>query len=170
MNKTITTLHAAIGIVASPAALAITIGGVDFESLGNDPSLTHLDTATLAQTFVGGNGQDATAYGSITAVNGDTTYCADGSSNCGLYYVANFNNSQNVSSSYAEFTNATVSVFFSNSARINLLINDSPTNVATIQGINGGTPWATLTGHNNLGGGADPSAVLNGAGLLLVAR
>jgi hypothetical protein len=165
MNKTITTFLAAISIVASPAALAITIGGVDFGPLGEDPSRTHLETATLAQTFVGGNGQNATAYGSITAVNGDTTYCADGSSNCGLYYVANFNNSQNFSSSYVEFTNATVSVFFSNSARINLLVDDSPTNLAAILGINGGNPWVTLTGHNNLGGRADPSAVLNGAGL-----
>ena len=72
---------------------------------------------------------------------------------------------QNFSSSYVEFTNATVSVFFSNSARINLLVNDSPTNLAAIRGINGGNPWVTLTGHNNLGGIADPSAVLNGAGL-----
>jgi hypothetical protein len=134
--------------------------------LGGAPFQTHLETATLAQTFVNGNGQNATAYGFITTVNGDNTYCADGSGNCGLYYVAQFNNSQNFSPSYVEFTNATVSVFFSNTAPLNLLVNDSPTNVATIQGINGGNPWATLIGHNNLGGIADPSAVLNGAGLL----
>ena len=104
MNKTITTLLAAVGIAAAAPASAVVIGGVDFGTLGGAPFRTHLETATLAQTFVSGNGQDATAYGSITAVNGDTTYCADGSSNCGLYYVANFNNSQNVSSSYVEFT------------------------------------------------------------------
>ena len=166
MNKTITTLLAAAGIAAAAPASAVIVGGVDFGTLGGAPFQTHLETATLAQTFINGNGQNATAYGFITTVNGDNTYCADGSGNCGLYYVAQFNNSQNFSQGYVEFTNSTVSVFFSNTAPLNLLVNDSPTNVATIQGINGGNPWATLTGHNNLGGIADPSAVLNGAGLL----
>ena len=166
MNKTITTLLAAAGIAAAAPASAVIVGGVDFGTLGDSALSTHLETATLAQTFVNGNGQNATAYGFITTVNGDNTYCADGSGNCGLYYVAQFNNSQNFSPSYVEFTNATVSVFFSNTAPLNLLVNDSPTNVATIQGINGGNPWVTLIGHNNFGGIADPSAVLNGAGLL----
>ncbi len=166
MNKIITTLLAAAGIAAAAPASAVVVGGVDFGTLGGAPSRTHLETATLAQTFINGNGQNATAYGFITTVNGDNSYCADGSGNCGLYYVAQFNNSQNFSSSYVEFTSSTVSVFFSNSAPINLLVNNSPTNLAAILGINGGNPWVTLTGHNNLGGIADPSAVLNGAGLL----
>jgi hypothetical protein len=165
MNKTITTLLAAAGIAAAAPASAVVIGGVDFGTLGAAPSRTHLETATLAQTFVNGNGQNATAYGFITTVNGDNTYCSDGSGNCGLYYVAQFNNSQNFSSSYVEFTNSTVSVFFSNSSPINLLVQDSPTNVATILALNSGNPWVTLTGHNNLGGAADASAVLNGVGL-----
>ena len=96
-----------------------------------------METATLAQTLVTGNGQNATAYGFITTVNGDSTYCADGSGNCGLYYIANFNNTQNFSSGYVEFTNATVTVFLSNAGPINLLDQDSPTNISTIQGLNG---------------------------------
>jgi hypothetical protein len=166
MNRTITTLLVAAGIAASAPAAAIVIGGVDFGAQGGDPSRVHLETATLAQTFISGNGQNATGYGFITTVNGDTSYCADGSSNCGLYYVAQYNNTQNFSPTYVEFTNTTVSVFFSNAGSINLLDQDSPTNIATIQGLNGGTPWVTLHGHNNLGGIADPSAVLNGAGAL----
>jgi hypothetical protein len=166
VNKTITTLIAVAGIAASAPASAVVIGGVDFGTLGGAPSRIHLETATLAQTFINGNGQNATAYGFITTVNGDSTYCADGSGNCGLYYVAQFNNSQNFTSSYVEFTNATVSVFLSNSGPVNLLGQDSPTNLAAIQSINGGNPWVTLTGHNNLGGIADPSAVLNGTGFL----
>jgi hypothetical protein len=166
MNKTIATLFAAVGIAASAPASAVAIGGVDFGALGGAPNRIHLETATLAQTFVTGNGQSATAYGFITTINGDSSYCSGGGSNCGLYYVAQFSNSQNFSSSYVEFTNSTVSVFFSNSGPINLLNQDSPTNLATIQSINGGSPWVTLTGHNNLGGIADPSAVLNGAGFL----
>ncbi|PTR07352.1 putative secreted protein with PEP-CTERM sorting signal [Nitrosospira sp. Nsp5] len=166
MNKTITSVLAAIGIAASAPASAVIVGGIDFGVLGADPTRTHIETATLAQTFINGNGQNASIYGFITTVNGDNTYCADGSGNCGLFYTATFNNSQNFSSSYVEFTSATISVFFSNAAPINLLNQDSPTNIATIQALNGGNPWVTLTGHGNLGGIADPLAVVNGGGIL----
>jgi hypothetical protein len=165
MNKTITTLLAAAGIAASAPASAVIVGGVDFGALGADPTRTHLETATLAQTLVNGNGQNATAYGFITTVNGDNTYCADGTGNCGLFYVANFNNSQNFSPSSVEFTSTTVSVFFTDAAPPNLLAQNSPSNLTTIQALNGGNPWVTLNGHNNLGGTADPSAVLNAVGL-----
>jgi hypothetical protein len=172
MNKTITALLAAVGIVASAPASAIIIGGVDFGPTGADPSRSHLETATLAQTFVNGNGQNATAYGFITTVNGDTSYCADNSTNCGLYYVANYQNSQNFSAGssaapgYLEFTNTTVTVFFTNTPHINLFDQNSPTNIATIQAMNGGSPWVTLHGHNNLGGGAADNAVLNATGFI----
>lgn len=166
MNRTLAPLLAALGIVASAPASAIIVGGVDFGTLGANPGKTHLETATLAQTFVNGNGQNASVYGYITTINGDNTYCANGSGNCGLFYTATFNNSQNFSSSYVEFTSATVSVFFTNNSPLNLLNQNSPTNIATIQAFNGGNPWVTLTGHGNLGGAADPAAVLNGIGLL----
>ncbi|PTR07350.1 putative secreted protein with PEP-CTERM sorting signal [Nitrosospira sp. Nsp5] len=166
MNKTITSVLAAIGLAASAPASAIIVGGIDFGVLGGDPTRTHLETATLAQTFVNGNGQSNTVYGYITTVNGDNTYCADGSGNCGLFYTATFSGSQNFSSSYVEFTSATVSVFYSNVSPLNLLTQDSPTNVAFINGLNGGNPWVTLTGHGNLGGIADPLAVVNGGGIL----
>jgi hypothetical protein len=163
MKTTITTLATAIGIATSTPASAIVVGGIDFGTLGADPTRTHLETATLAQTFVNGDGQNATAYGFITTVNGNTSYCADGTSNCGLYYVAEFSNTQNFSDTYVEFTNAVVSIFFHNGPPLNLLNHSSPDNIATIEG---GTLWATLDGHNNLGGGAASNAVLNGAGAL----
>ncbi|KIO50471.1 PEP-CTERM sorting domain-containing protein [Nitrosospira sp. NpAV] len=166
MNKTITSVLAAVGIAASAPASAIIVGGIDFGVLGGDPTRTHIETATLAQTFVNGNGQSASVYGYITTVNGDNTYCADGSGNCGLFYTATFSGSQNFSPSYVEFTSATVSVYYSNVSPINLLNQDSPTNLATIQAFNGGNPWVTLTGHGNLGGIADPLAVVNGGGIL----
>jgi hypothetical protein len=143
----------------------VIVGGVDFGALGAAPTRTHLETATLAQTLVNGNGQSAQSYGFITTVNGDTSYCADGSSNCGLYFVATFSNSQNFSASYVEFATTTVSVFFSNVAPLNVWAQNSPSNLAAIQALNGGNPWVTLHGHNNLGGTADPSAVLNAVGL-----
>jgi hypothetical protein len=166
MKKTLAPLLAAIGITVSAPASAIIVGGVDFGTLGANPGKTHLETATLAQTFVNGNGQNASVYGYITTINGDNTYCANGSGNCALFYTATFNNSQNFSSSYVEFTSATVSVFLTNTSPLNLLNQDSPTNMAAIQSLNSGNPWVTLTGHGNLGGIADPAAVLNGFGLL----
>lgn len=148
--------------MATPAS-AIVIAGIDFGALGADPTKTHLDTATLAQTFVTGNGQNATAYGYITTVNGDSSYCA-GNGTCGLFYVANFTNSQNYTGSYVEFTGATVSVYYTaNASIINLLNQDSAANLALIQAM---TPWVTLAGHGNLGGGAAPNAVVNGTGVL----
>lgn len=163
MTKTLATLIAAIGVTASAPASAIIVGGIDFGALGADPTRTHLETATLAQTFVNGNGQNATAYGFVTSVNGDSTYCADGSNNCGLFYVANFNGSQNYSPSYVEFTSSVINVFYANVSPINLLLQNSVSNIALIQAM---TPWLTLSGHANLGGVAAPNAVLNGAGVL----
>jgi hypothetical protein len=163
MNKTLIALLAAAGFTASAPASAIVVGGIDFGTQGGDPTRTHLETATLAQTFVNGDGQNATSYGFITTVNGDTSYCADGTSNCGLYYVAEFSNTQNFSDTYVEFTDTVVSIFFHNGAPLNLLDQSSPDNITTIES---GTLWATLDGHNNLGGVAAPNAVLNGAGAL----
>jgi hypothetical protein len=166
MNKTITSVLAAIGIATSAPASAVIVGGIDFGVLGGNPTNTHIETATLAQTFVNGNGQSASVYGFITTVNGDNTYCADGSGNCGLFYTATFNDSQNFTTSYVEFTSATVTVYYSDVSPINLLTQDSPTNIAAIQAFNGGNPWVTLTGHGNLGGIADPLAVINAVGTL----
>ncbi|APW39503.1 hypothetical protein RD110_21670 [Rhodoferax koreense] len=140
------------------SANAYTVGGIDF---GNSLSLNHLETTTLAQTFINGNGQSATAYGSISTVNGDSTYCAGGGS-CSLYFIATFSGSQNFSSSYVEFSSATITVYYSNST-VNLFNQDSVANLASIQGM---TTWLTLTGHNNLGGGASTNAVVTGTGSL----
>jgi hypothetical protein len=172
MNKTITTLLAAAGIAVAAPASAIIVGGIDFGPQGADPARTHLETTTLAQTLVNGNGQSATVYGFITTVNGDSTYCADNTANCGLYFVSTATGSQNFSPAapgtegYIEFTSTTTSVFFSNQPQLNLLSQDSPTNVAAIQAFNGGNPWVTLHGHNNLGGSASPEAVLNAVPIL----
>lgn len=156
MKQTLKAAVAAIGVAGAMSANAFVVGGIDFGSALN---LSHLETATMAQTFINGNGQTATSYGSVSTVNGSNNYCAGGGS-CGLYYVASFGNSQNFTGGYVEFTTATISVFYTNT-NVNLLTQNSVQNLATIQAM---TPWLTLTGHNNLGGGAAPNAVLNGTG------
>jgi hypothetical protein len=163
MKKILAALVAASGLALAVPASATVVGGIDFGVLGSPPTNTHLDTATLAQTFVNGNGQSATAYGVITSINGDTSYCA-GNGTCGLFYVANYSGSQNFSANYVEFSSATFSVYYSaDASALNLLLQNSAANLAAITGL---TPWLTLTGHNNLGGGAAANAVANGGGTL----
>nr|WP_315227864.1 PEP-CTERM sorting domain-containing protein [uncultured Albidiferax sp.] len=158
IKKVLKSTGAVISLASAMSANAYVVGGIDF---GLALSLNHLETTTLAQTFINGNNQAATSYGSISTLNGDSTYCAGGGS-CSLYFITQLGNSQNFSSNYVEFTSLTTSVYFSNSV-VNLLSQNSVANLATIAGM---TPWLTLTGHNNLGGGAASNAVLAGSGTL----
>lgn len=140
MKKLIATAIASIGIAASAPASAVIIGGIDFGSLGN----THLETATLAETYISGTGQNLTAYGVVSTVNGDSSYCADGSTNCALYYVLNGYTSSNFTGAQVQFTGGTINMYYSAAPAINLLGQSSPTNIATITGL---TPWLQLSGH-----------------------
>lgn len=159
MKKLIATAIASIGIAASAPASAFIVGGIDFGSAGN----THLETATLAETYINGVGQNLTAYGQVTTVNGDTTYCANNSANCSLYYVLNNFTSSSFTGTQVQFTGGTVDLYYSAAPAINLQSQSSPTNIATIQGM---TKWVQLAGHTF----ADPSFLgtqtLNGFGTL----
>lgn len=141
MKKLIATAIASIGIAASAPASAIIIGGIDF---GSSTAGTHLETATLAETYIGGNGQSLTAYGQVTTVNGDATYCADGTANCALYYVLSGYTSKNFTGATVQFTGGTINMYYSAAPAINLLNQSSPTNIATITAL---TPWLQLSGH-----------------------
>ncbi|KQP19563.1 PEP-CTERM sorting domain-containing protein [Pseudorhodoferax sp. Leaf267] len=151
------------GIIASSMAAVVAhaavIGGIDFNgSFVN----AHLETATIAQTYVNGNGQSAIGYGVISTVNGADRldYCA--TPGCSLYYVATFSNSQAFSGAYVEFLETAVSVYYAD-VGFNLLSQSSNQNLSLIQGL---TPWLTLVGHKNLGGLASPQAEGNGSGIL----
>lgn len=142
-------------IVASMSANAIVVGGIDFGTLGEDPSRLHFETATLAQTLIDGNGQTVTSYGQITTVNGATNYCGvAGDTNCGLYYVATFDNSAGFSESggtAVSFNTAGINIYFANDPLGNLLTNPggSPDNVLDISSL---PLWATFNNHGNIVG------------------
>ena len=142
-------------MAASMSANAIVVGGVDFGALGDDPSNLHFETATLAQTLIDGNGQTVTSYGQITTVNGDTSYCGvAGDTNCGLYYVATFQNSAGFTESggtAVTFDTATINIFFAADPLGNLLTNPggSPDNVADISAL---PLWATFNNHGDIAG------------------
>jgi hypothetical protein len=162
MKKLIATAIASIGIVSSAPASAVIIGGIDFGTLDN----LHLETATLAETYINGNGQSLTAYGYITSVNGDTTYCADGTSNCALYYVLSDYTSKNFTGASVQFTGGTINMFYSAAPNLNLLSQSSANNITYISAL---TPWLQLTGHEFYDASPLFSAdtqTLNGSGTL----
>lgn len=158
-KQALKTIGAAIGLVGAMSANAYVVGGVDF---GTSLGAAHLETATLAQTFVTGNGQNAISYGYVSTVNGNNNYCAGGGT-CGLYYITTLNTSQNFTGTSVEFLSATTTIYFNNSY-VNLLGQNSVANLATISSM---SAWLTLQGHGNLGGTASSNAVeLIGAGAL----
>lgn len=154
--KKLAAVVAAAGAIAATPASAIVVGGIDFGALG---FFAHIETATIGQTFVNGVGQNETAYGLISTVNGDSTYCADGTANCSLYYVLNSTVSAAPDATTLYLNGTQVSVFYSGAAAIDLFSQGSAANIAFIQGL---TTWATFNGEN----GIDPTA----AGLISDAR
>lgn len=147
LKKFAAAVLAAGAAVAMTPAKAVIVGGIDFGAVG---MFAHIETATIAASFVNGTGQVTQSYGLISTVNGDSTYCADGSSNCALYFVT----SSTVSATPGTdlyFTGSKITVYYSNTAAINLLGQNSTANLAFITGL---TQWATLKGEN----GVDPTA------------
>src|ERR1035438_970913 len=86
MKKILFALTATAALMASAPASAIIVGGINFGTLGNT---VDLETATLAETYINGVGQNLEGYGYVTTVNGVSGpgYCA--SAPCSLYYVFN---------------------------------------------------------------------------------
>lgn len=164
MNKIKAMLLAAgIGLVSAPAS-AVVVSGIDFGPLGS-PAL-HIETMTLATQFINpttttagpsgtvGNGTGL-GYGLITTINGNVSYCSPGP--CSLYYIVNFGGGTFTAANQIEFTSTSVTIYYSNAAPVNLFFGqNSPANLATIAGF---TPYATLVGHGNLGGGLAANVV-----------
>lgn len=165
MKKTIASLIAALGIAVSGSASADIIAGIDY---GNT-DLTHLETATLAETLITGVGQNAQGYGQITTVNGNSAYCAGGTgTQCQLYYYYHDYTSTFFNGAVVQLTGGFIDIYRHDGAAFNLLTQDSNANVAFIQGL---VPYLRLTGHtftdpivSMLGGGA--LQTLNGTGTL----
>jgi len=166
MKQLAAAVVASFGIATAVPASAIIVGGIDFGVLGNT---VHLETSTLAETFINGAGQNLTGYGLVSTVNGDSTYCADGSANCALYYYFTGYTVKTFDGTHVSFTGGTINLYYSGVAASNLLNQDSPTNVAFIQSL---TPWVQFAGHTfydpifDAVPGFDGLQTLNGNGTL----
>jgi hypothetical protein len=149
------TLAAAVGaLTVATSASAIVVGGINFGALGGPPSNAHLETATIAASFVNAVGDVSQSYGLITTVNGVSDYCGTGAANsCSLYYII-----QNTVSAVAPnappagavnlfFSGTAATVYYSPNAKFDLLSQDSAQNLAFIGGL---TPWATFVGENGV--------------------
>lgn len=139
MNKMITAAVAALGIAASAPASAIVVGGINFGTLGDT---VHIETATLAETFVNATGQSLQGYGVISTVNGASSYCAVGS--CSLYYHFSNYTVSAFNGAGVQFTGGVIDIYYGAGAQLNMFDQTSPQNITTIQGM---TPWARLLGH-----------------------
>jgi hypothetical protein len=154
-KTTIAALVAALGFAASGSASAVVIGGIDFGSTG----LTHLETATLAETLVTGVGQEAQGYGQVTSVNGDISYCAGGTgTQCQLYYYYHDYMTSFLNGVAVQLTGGVIDLSRHDGSALNLLSQSSPANIAFIQTL---TPYLRLTGHSF----TDPILSLLGGGL-----
>lgn len=139
MKKFFTIAAASAAIFAAAPASAVIVAGVNFGAGG---AAAHLETATLAESFVGAVGDNLSGYGLITTVNGSSSYCAVGT--CSLYYhFYNYTVSQ-FTPLAVRFTGGVVDLYLKSGAPTNLLNSDSPTNIAAITAM---TPWARLVGH-----------------------
>lgn len=140
MKKFISIAAAAAAIFVAAPASAVIVAGIDFGAAGVS---AHLETATLAESFVGAVGDQLQGYGLITTVNGDSSYCAVGT--CSLYYYFHSYTVSQFSPAAVRFTGGMVDLYLQNGAPVNLLSANSAANITTITTTM--TPWARLTGH-----------------------
>jgi hypothetical protein len=151
MNIFIRTLIGGLSLLLSGTASAIVVGGVDF----GEPATSHIESTTLAETFINNNGQTLSGYGQINTVNGDLSYAGANR----LYYTFTDYISTNFSPASVDFTGGVVNIFIG--PTFNLLAQSSAANIAAIQAY---APWLTLAGADI---GAVPGITLHADGTLL---
>lgn len=137
-KKLIASAIAAIGLATSGTASAIVVGGVDFGT----PGTSHLETTTLAETLISGNGQELFGYGQVNTVNGNLFYSGANR----LYFVFDGYTSNDFTGSSVDFSGGELRVYLK--PTFNLLGFSSEANFAAIDS---GTPWAILQGHGMFG-------------------
>ena len=143
LKKFATAVVAAGAMAAMTPASAVIVGGIDFGALG---TTAHIETATIAATFANAVGNMPRSYGLISTVNSDSTYCADGTSNCSLYFTTTATVS-NAAVPLLYLSGTQVNVYYSPLPAASLLLQNSTANLAFITGL---SVWATLRGENGV--------------------
>jgi hypothetical protein len=162
--KKLSTFIGAAALLASGSASAIVVGGVDFGVAGQ---FNHIETTTLAETFINAPGQTLMGYGQVNTVNGNSNYAGGDL----LYFVFDYNVAT-FSPTAANFNGGSATFYLGNLG--NLLSQDSATNVANITSLG---LWADFNGVSDASGYelqangqlTGSSLSFTGAGLLEVA-
>lgn len=153
-KKLIASAILGLGLAASGSASAIVVGGVDFGVAG---LTNHIETTTVAETFIDAVGQTLTGYGMVNTVNGNLFYAgADRLYFKFTYDVLTF------SPTVATFDNGVINMYMD--PYFNLLAQSSATNLDLIDN---GTLWAVFNGHNmnDLGASLSATGILTGGTL-----
>ena len=150
-QKLLSTAFAVASLIGANSASAVIIGGVDF-----GPFNFHLETTTVAESLITGNGQTLTGYGQVNTVNGDPGYTGGADL---LYFILTYT-SQDFTPTSVGFSGGVINIYKGDLG--NLLSTSSATNLANIAGL---SQWVRLTGHGNLGG-VNPTSQLDASGAL----
>lgn len=152
-KKLIASALAALSMAVSGSASAIIVGGVDFGT----PGTNHIETTTLAETYISGNGQELIGYGQINTVNGNLAYAGTDR----LYFVFDNYFSNDYTTNSVDFSGGEVRVYLL--PTFNLLNQSSLINIGLIEA---GTLWATLSGHQLFPTNTTSPDTLRATGLL----
>lgn len=129
-----------LGLMASGAASATVIGGVDFGPFG-----FHIDTTTLAETFVGANGDIARGYGVVNTINGNNAYAGTDK----LFFIFDSYVAKDYTPTTVNFSGGVIKIY--KRADFNLLLQPSEGVGGNLDLIDDGILWATMTGHAQQG-------------------
>lgn len=142
-TKILASAVCALGLLASGSAAAFSVGGVDF-----GPNLFHIDTTTLAETAITGNGQKITGYGVLNTVNGNNAYAGTDK----LFFIfkdyesKDFTDNPFPTNDTVNFSGGVIQVY--KRSNFNLMSQSSATN---LDWIDDGELWVTLKGHAQQG-------------------
>lgn len=156
-KKLIASAICGLGLLASGSASAIIVGGVDFGVLG---LTSHLETTTVAETYVDTVGQQLVGYGQVNTVNGNLMYAGANR----LYFTFTYD-VLTFSPTAATFNNGLIKMYLD--PNFNLLNQGSLGVGGNLDLIDNGTLWAVFNGHNmnNLGASLASTGILTGATL-----
>lgn len=138
-HKALSAVILAFGMASAGSASAIVVGGVDFGTLG---LTSHIESTTLAETFINGDNQTLQGYGVVNTVNGLANYAGANQ----LYYTFAYT-SHNFTPTSVNFDNGVIDLYLG--PTFNLLNQSSASNLGIIQGY---SEWTRMLGHADASG------------------
>lgn len=151
MKKIIAAAVAGLGLAIAAPASAIVMGGIDFGAAGAFPLNKHLETLTLAETFVGGVGDKLRGYGQVSTGQRRLDLLRRRDEQLHPVLQVLRLRSHPFQRFAGDLQRWRPGDHYSSSPATNLLSTDSETNMMNIMGAGSNplmvTPWLKLVGH-----------------------